>query len=220
LPKEDLKQPIVGGSAMGDGKANHQTFWIAITAVATAGLLVLGVFNFTREPGQTSLQMQPPAFVSSPGDQPPADSASVSGPPVSLSVPGQASAGVRYTVSRAGWYRVAYISGAYSPWKATDAQQGQWRTLIDLYLDQVAWEVGPYSPPDNGKTPSAITRLGFVGHDADSDDKPSAEDAGKGSTFDIHLSSGHDLVLMPVDTEGQYGGNQGEVALTIAFLHP
>jgi hypothetical protein len=138
---------------------------------------------------------------------------------VSLTVPGSASAGIRYSVPVNGLYRITIDSGMYSPWQNDTVRQGQWRTLIDMYLDAVVWDVTTYSIGGD-KTPSVVARIGFVGCDSDLEAQTTAADCGKGSTTDIRLEAGHDLVLMPVDEQGQYGGNRGAINFTIEFLGP
>jgi hypothetical protein len=135
----------------------------------------------------------------------------------SLTVAGSASASVRFPVPATGRYEVAITSGAYSPWPDDSVRQGQWRTLIDLYVDSVSWDVTGYGAGGN-LTPSVKARIGFVGCDTDLDNQAAAAACGQGSATDIPLEAGHALVLMPVDVQGQYGENRGAVTLTIRYL--
>lgn len=141
--------------------------------------------------------------------------------PVALTIAGNASNGVRYSVPRDGVYRITVTGGAYSPWTDDGTRQGQWRTLLDVYLDNASWAVTSYSSGPKDYTPSVAARIGFVGCDTDWNDKATATACGLRSTpLQRPLNAGQGLVLMPIDSEGEYVGNREQVYVLIAYVGP
>jgi hypothetical protein len=141
--------------------------------------------------------------------------------PVALSISGDASNGVRFPISREGVYRITVTGGAYSPWPDDSTRQGQWRTLLDVYLDNVSWAVTSYGSGPKGYTPSVDARVGLVGCDTDWNDKARATSCGpRSAPFERRLDSGHELILMPVDSQGQYIGNREQVSVLITYVEP
>ena len=141
--------------------------------------------------------------------------------PVALTIAGSASNGVRYSIPSDGVYRITVTGGAYSPWTDDGTRQGQWRTLLDVYLDNASWAVTSYSQGPNDYTPSVAARIGFVGCDFDWNDKATATACGQRSTpFERRLDAGHGLVLVPIDSEGEYVGNREQVFVLITYVGP
>ena len=137
--------------------------------------------------------------------------------PTTLTVPGDDEGGAVFRVPETGTYRLTRVAGAYSPWRDNSVLGGQWRNVLFLYVDTVRWGVTSYSH-GNGLTPDVVGRAGILGCDEDLDSQQSAEDCGVGGSTTLYLEASHILILMPVDIQGQYPYNRGEVTIQIARL--
>jgi hypothetical protein len=134
--------------------------------------------------------------------------------PQTFIIPGYQDAGVRVNIPTTGIYRFTIEDGAYSPWP-TDNYPGNrgWFTLLHIYKNRsitwgkTPWEkIGPIEPDFT---------LGVGEYMPDKND---AISAAKGASLNLKLGANDYLIFVPIDEQGQYADNRGEIEMSITFL--
>ena len=132
--------------------------------------------------------------------------------PTTVTVAGTAQNGVSFTAQASGNYQITIASGAYSTYPCDQQPSGvkSWLTVVRLYKNKpIQWGVG-----DTG----LLTPTNFDGSVGSAYFATEAEAAASQSPpFPISLQGGDKLIFVPVDEEGHYSDNCGQVVVRIAL---
>lgn len=131
-----------------------------------------------------------------------------------LSVPGRAGDGVEFQAPQNGNYTFTIAAGAYSPWPGPSypGYQG-WTDVLFIYEDRpVQW--GRQSSTGLTEPISPNAQLGAWIY---SPTQSAAASASQGVSQQFTLKQGDTLTFIPIDQQGVYADNQGEVTLNVTF---
>lgn len=122
--------------------------------------------------------------------------------------------GSTFTASNNGTYTFRIIGGPYSPWlDESDEGYRGWLTLLSVYRNRD----GIMGVTDSGfRGPvDADSYIGWGDYRSTTDQAMS--DAQSNPTYSIYLSAGEFITFVPIDEEGYYGDNRGDIILSVQY---
>lgn len=182
--------------------------------ISVAGAIYVHEYVVTPGPGPTVIKSAPnlPPTATIAATSTASPQVAVSLP--NITVPGRAGSGVVFQAPQSGTYTFVISSGAYSPWPSPSypGYQG-WTDALFVYENRpVQWGIQPSSGVTEPISPDA--QLGTWIYEPTPDEALSKT---RGSPQQFSLKQGDQLIFIPVDQQGVYADNVGEVTVSVTF---
>jgi hypothetical protein len=129
--------------------------------------------------------------------------------------------GVRFTAPRNDTYIFRYLSGAYM---SDGTDETRWASAVYLFQPDVRWGANVYEA-NEGKMPDRDFAVGTLGVPIIPQDSPYSDSAAAAEArakngihlLPLHLEAGTTIVLIAIDSQGNYGDNIGSVEVEVQY---